>query len=121
MLSAALGGNSCTALMAATSAAESELDESRTTLQFATRAMSVVNKVTKNVVVDGSALLDQYRSEIEKLKATVVQKDGVIVQQATELSEYKNDANGATRKSPLSPLAPTNGNGKKPCTGSPAN
>ena len=73
LLSAALGGNSCTAIMAATSAAESELDESRTTLQFATRAMSVVNKVTKNVVVDGSALLDQYRSEIEKLKAELAE------------------------------------------------
>ena len=68
LLSSSLGGNAKTAVVCTVSLASRNADETKSTLDFASRAKKVVNKAIKNEVTDHSALLDQYKNEIEELK-----------------------------------------------------
>jgi chromosome segregation ATPase len=69
LLQHSLGGNARTMIIATLSPAGSNIDESRSTLLFATRARRVVNKPVVNEVAGTSAMLAQYKAEISALKA----------------------------------------------------
>lgn len=74
LLSMSLGGNSKTAIVVTVSPAASNRSETKSSLQFAMRAQTVVNRATINEVTDKSSLLDQYRKEIAQLRAAL--RDG---------------------------------------------
>jgi centromeric protein E len=76
LLSTSLGGNARTAIMAAISPASRNREETKSTLQFASRAKKIVNRVKKNETKDQAGLIGQYMQEIEALKAILETKGG---------------------------------------------
>ena len=50
--------------------------ETKSTLDFASRAKKVVNRAVQNEIADKSALLDQYKSEIEELRRRLESGEG---------------------------------------------
>mmetsp|Transcript_89782 Transcript_89782/g.159629 ORF Transcript_89782/g.159629 Transcript_89782/m.159629 type:complete len:921 (+) Transcript_89782:81-2843(+) len=71
LLSTSLGGNTRTCLLCAFSPASRNREETRSTLQFATRAKKIKNKPTQNKHVDPTELCAAYQKEIERLKETL--------------------------------------------------
>jgi centromeric protein E len=68
LLQTSLGGNARTALVSAVSPAERNRAETISTLQFASRAKTVVNKAKINQLAEEKSLLSKYRNEIQLLK-----------------------------------------------------
>ncbi|GBG31510.1 Kinesin-related protein 4 [Hondaea fermentalgiana] len=87
LLSNSLGGNAKTAVVCTLSPAERNYDESKSTLQFASRAKTIVNKAVKNHVMDKSALLDQYKQEVAQLKLQLASGGSVV--DLPELSQVR--------------------------------
>ena len=72
------------------------MDETKSTLDFASRAKKVVNKAIKNEVTDHSALLDQYKNEIEELKRRL--NEGQSIVSAPQLVDLKADLKAEQKK-----------------------
>ena len=68
ILQPSLGGNAKTAIICNITPAAIHADESHSTLRFASRAKSVVNRATINEVMSDAALLKRQQKEIEALK-----------------------------------------------------
>ena len=68
ILSTSLGGNALTSIICAISPTTKDCNQSKSTLHFATRAMSVVNKAKRNHHRDPSDLLHLYEKEISSLR-----------------------------------------------------
>ncbi len=79
ILQPALGGNSRTAIICNISPAVHNVDESLSTLKFASQAKLVTNVVSVNEIVDEHALLQRYKAQIEDM--------------ATELQRLKSGSN----------------------------
>ena len=79
LLSTSLGGNACTTVVVNMSPSTWNLGETRSSLQFAARAMKVVNKARVNEVADEAALLAQYRKEVAQLKAALLEGRGGMI------------------------------------------
>jgi len=69
LLKDSLGGNCKTVMMANIWAEEQHLEETASTLKFATRMMRVQNEATVNVTVDAEAQIRKMAKEIAELKA----------------------------------------------------
>ncbi len=67
ILQPALGGNSKTAVICNISPAVQNVDESLSTLKFASQAKMVTNVVSVNEIVDEHALLQRYKVQIEEM------------------------------------------------------
>nr|AMS24227.1 kinesin 7-III protein [Marsilea vestita] len=68
ILQPALGGNARTAVICTITPAVIHVDESKGTLQFASRAMRVTNCAQVNEILTDAALLKKQKKEIEELK-----------------------------------------------------
>lgn len=75
LLRESLGGNSRTAMIAAVSPADSNFDESMSTLRFADRAKHIVNKAVVNED-PAEARLREMQEEIDRLRAQLNGTDG---------------------------------------------
>ncbi len=67
ILQPALGGNSRTAIICNISPAVQNVEESLSTLKFASQAKMITNVVSVNEIVDEQALLQRYKSQIEEM------------------------------------------------------
>ena len=74
LLSASLGGNSGTTLIACVSPAEKDREESANTLRYATRARSIVNEGAANGAENMEAFLESFKAEIAGLKQELWQR-----------------------------------------------
>ena len=68
ILQPALGGNSKTAIICTITPSNKFIEESISTLKFASRAKTITNRPELNEIVSDQALLKQYKKEIENLK-----------------------------------------------------
>ena len=75
LLQDSLGGNTKTVMVAAISPADYNLDETLSTLRYASRAKAIKNKPRVNEDPK-DALLKQYEDEIKKLKEMLDEKGG---------------------------------------------
>ena len=105
LLQDSLGGNTKTCIIATISPARSNMEETLSTLDYALRAKSIRNKPELNQRMSRNALLKDYITEIERLKADIMatrEKNGIYFSeenwkqicdekelQATELAEAK--------------------------------
>ncbi|RLM84956.1 hypothetical protein C2845_PM04G12870 [Panicum miliaceum] len=88
ILQPALGGNSNTAIICNITLAQVHADETKSSLQFASRALRVTNCVCVNEILTDAALLKRQRKEIEELRAKLrseLEKERI----ALELEEEK--------------------------------
>ncbi|KAK4771629.1 hypothetical protein SAY87_032161 [Trapa incisa] len=69
ILQPALGGNSNTAIICNITLAQVHADETKSSLQFASRALRVTNHVHVNEILTDAALLKRQKKEIEELRA----------------------------------------------------
>ncbi|CAN6166983.1 unnamed protein product [Urochloa humidicola] len=69
ILQPALGGNSNTAIICNITLAQVHADETKSSLQFASRALRVTNCACVNEILTDAALLKRQRKEIEELRA----------------------------------------------------
>ncbi|XP_062200040.1 kinesin-like protein KIN-7I isoform X5 [Phragmites australis] len=69
ILQPALGGNANTAIICNITLAQVHADETKSSLQFASRALRVTNCACVNEIVTDAALLKRQRNEIEELRA----------------------------------------------------
>ncbi|ONM55045.1 Kinesin-like protein KIN-7O [Zea mays] len=69
ILQPALGGNSNTAIICNITLAQIHTDETKSSLQFASRALRVTNCACVNEILTDAALLKRQRKEIEELRA----------------------------------------------------
>ncbi|RLN34346.1 centromere-associated protein E isoform X1 [Panicum miliaceum] len=69
ILQPALGGNSNTAIICNITLAQVHADETKSSLQFASRALRVTNCACINEILTDAALLKRQRKEIEELRA----------------------------------------------------
>ncbi|CAN6450367.1 unnamed protein product [Victoria cruziana] len=72
ILQPALGGNSNTAIICNVTLAQVHADETRSSLQFATRALRVTNCAQVNEILTDAALLKRQKKEIEELRAKLM-------------------------------------------------
>lgn len=84
LLQDSLGGNTKTVMIAAISPADYNLDETLSTLRYASRAKSIKNKPRVNEDPK-DALLKQYEDEIKRLKE-MLEKGGGTAQQVAALA-----------------------------------
>ncbi|KAF8628422.1 hypothetical protein AX15_003943 [Amanita polypyramis BW_CC] len=105
LLQDSLGGHTKTCIIATISPARSNMEETLSTLDYALRAKSIRNKPELNQRMSRNALLKEYITEIERLKADILatrEKNGIYFSeenwkqicdeqelQATELAEAK--------------------------------
>lgn len=93
LLSSSLGGNSKTLLLACISPAKASLEETLSTLRFASRAKKIKNKATINEDTS-DALLRQYQQQIKDLKSQLDNKSESVETSVVEInSTEKNDTN----------------------------
>ncbi|KAF8471700.1 P-loop containing nucleoside triphosphate hydrolase protein [Kalaharituber pfeilii] len=82
LLQDSLGGRTKTCIIATVSPAKVNLEETMSTLDYATRAKNIRNKPQLNQLMTKKALLTEYANEIERLKADLAatrQKNGVFI------------------------------------------
>jgi kinesin family member 6/9 len=75
MLKDSIGGNSKTLMVANIWPEPEHMEETISTLRFATRMMRVSNEATKNVELDPSQLIERYKREIKDLKQELAMHD----------------------------------------------
>ncbi|KAJ3035299.1 hypothetical protein HDV00_004075 [Rhizophlyctis rosea] len=68
ILQPSLGGNARTAIICTITPASSHVDETVSTLKFASRAKTITNRPEVNEILTDEALIKQYRKEINNLK-----------------------------------------------------
>uniref|UniRef100_A0A453KWT5 Kinesin motor domain-containing protein n=1 Tax=Aegilops tauschii subsp. strangulata TaxID=200361 RepID=A0A453KWT5_AEGTS len=68
ILQPALGGNANTAIICNITLAQVHADETKSSLQFASRALRVTNCAEINEILTDAALLKRQRKEIEELR-----------------------------------------------------
>lgn len=82
MLQDSLGGRTKTCIIATISSSRANLEETISTLDYALRAKSIQNRPEANAKITRNALLNQYATEIERLKADLLaarEKNGIYL------------------------------------------
>lgn len=74
ILQPALGGNARTSIICAVTPAEMHIEETLSTLKFASRAKCVHNTTSRNEILDDRAMLRRCQQEVEQLKAQLQAK-----------------------------------------------
>lgn len=88
ILQPALGGNAKTAIICCVTPAGVHADETRGTLQFASRAKKVTNQVCVNEITNDDALLKRQKKEIEELRLRLEKNHSPYLEQ--ELLNLRN-------------------------------
>ncbi|KAH9297368.1 hypothetical protein KI387_029050 [Taxus chinensis] len=89
ILQPALGGNAKTAIICTVAPEEIHTDETRGTLQFASRAKRVTNCAKVNEVMTDAALLKRQKREIEELRKKLQGSHSGVLEQ--EILKLRND------------------------------
>eukprot|EP01018_Ginkgo_biloba_P039997 Gb_40845 [translate_table: standard] len=89
ILQPALGGNAKTAIICTIAPEEVHTDETRGTLQFASRAKRVTNCAQVNEIVTDAALLKRQKREIEELRKKLQGSHSEVLEQ--EILKLRND------------------------------
>ena len=75
VLSSSLGGNARTSVLCCASPASSDAEETKSTLEFASRALLVKNRARINEIKISKNQMEAYKSEIESLRAKLQQAE----------------------------------------------
>eukprot|EP01012_Entosiphon_sulcatum_P023226 TRINITY_DN281_c1_g1_i1.p1 TRINITY_DN281_c1_g1~~TRINITY_DN281_c1_g1_i1.p1 ORF type:complete len:714 (-),score=115.54 TRINITY_DN281_c1_g1_i1:9-2150(-) len=97
ILQTALGGNSCTAIICTLSPAELQMEESRSTLQFAKRAKSIKQQIWANEVGDEKGKVVALQGQVSNLKRRVVDFTWRYCAAMLRLQKYKSQRDGETQ------------------------
>jgi hypothetical protein len=89
LLSASLGGNSETTLVACVSPAESDREESANTLRYAARAARIVNEGAASGVENVEGFVAAFKAEIADLKREVAQRGEEAAARNDEVAQLK--------------------------------
>jgi kinesin family protein 6/9 len=91
LLKDSLGGNCKTVMVANIWPESSHLEETASTLRFATRMMRVINEPTINVHLDDKMLLKKYEREIKDLKQELAMHDTLAGRSRVQYEDYTPD------------------------------
>eukprot|EP00746_Dinoflagellata_sp_MGD_P160851 gnl/MRDRNA2_/MRDRNA2_87784_c0_seq1.p1 gnl/MRDRNA2_/MRDRNA2_87784_c0~~gnl/MRDRNA2_/MRDRNA2_87784_c0_seq1.p1 ORF type:complete len:730 (-),score=184.67 gnl/MRDRNA2_/MRDRNA2_87784_c0_seq1:30-2219(-) len=91
LLKDSLGGNCKTVMVANIWPEASHLEETASTLRFATRMMRVTNEPTVNVHLDDKMLLKKYEREIKDLKQELAMHDTLAGRSRVQYEDYTPD------------------------------
>ncbi|XP_074590963.1 kinesin-like protein KIN-7L [Curcuma longa] len=89
ILQPALGGNSKTSIICTVAPEEVHIEESRGTLQFASRAKRITNCVQVNEILTDAALLKRQKQEIEDLRGKLQGSHSEVLEQV--ILKQRND------------------------------
>ncbi|OIW20876.1 hypothetical protein TanjilG_24954 [Lupinus angustifolius] len=89
ILQPALGGNAKTSIICTIAPEEIHIEETRGTLQFASRAKRITNCVQVNEILTDSALLKRQQLEIEELRKKLQGSHAEVLEQEFELERGK--------------------------------
>ena len=89
LLEDSLGGNCKTTMIATISPAHCSFNESLSTLNFAKRAKNIKNRPVINEDIDNNGLINQYESELKKIRKELEEKNKIIAS-TEELLKIKN-------------------------------
>ena len=91
ILSNALGGNSHTAIICTIAPAAANLSLSLSTLRFASRAKSIVNRPVINEILDDSELLESLKAQIRRLEKQLADKEALCEMDHSKLLQENAD------------------------------
>ena len=99
LLQTSLGGNAKTCILCACSPAAYNREETRSTLQFASRAASIENKAKINEISfgDPTQMMKKQKEEIDRLKRMLQGVNVAMVQQSARLEQMKIMATDGVR------------------------
>ena len=86
-----LGGNCKTTMIANIWGEAAQIDETISTLNFATRMMSVRNEAQINIKMDASLLVKKYEQEIRELKQELAMHDALSGRNRVKYEPYTED------------------------------
>ncbi|KAL0325354.1 UNVERIFIED_CONTAM: Kinesin-like protein KIN-7N [Sesamum radiatum] len=89
ILQPALGGNAKTSIICTVAPEEIHIEETRGTLQFASRAKRITNCVQLNEILTDGALLKRQKQEIEELRRKLQGSHAEVLEQ--EILKLRND------------------------------
>lgn len=89
ILQPALGGNAKTSIICTVAPEEVHIEESKGTLQFASRAKRITNCVQVNEILSDAALLKRQKREIEELRMKLQGSHSEVLEQ--EILKLRND------------------------------
>ncbi|MCD7471532.1 hypothetical protein HAX54_012022 [Datura stramonium] len=89
ILQPALGGNAKTSIICTVAPEEVHIEESKGTLQFASRAKRITNCVQVNEILNDAALLKRQKREIEELRMKLQGSHSAVLEQ--EILKLRND------------------------------
>jgi len=91
MLKDSLGGNCKTTMVANVWPEANKIEETASTLRFATRMMKVSNEATVNVHLDPAMLIRKYERQIKDLKQELAMHDTLAGRSRVQYEEYTPD------------------------------
>jgi len=91
VLKDSLGGNCRTTMIANIWGEAAQLEETISTLSFATRMMRVKNEVQVNVRMDPSLLVKKYEQEIKELKQELAMHDSLSGRNRVSYDQYSEE------------------------------
>jgi len=91
MLKDSIGGNCKTTMVANVWPEANKLEETASTLRFATRMMRVSNEATVNVHLDPALLIRKYERQIKDLKQELAMHDTLAGRSRVQYEEYSPD------------------------------
>ena len=90
VLKDALGGNSKTAMMANIWPEQRHLEETTSTLRFATRVQSLVTNTRQNESSDPALLLKRYERQVQELKQELAMRDTLSGRARVQYSDFSD-------------------------------
>lgn len=98
MLRDSLGGNCKTVMIANIWPEARHIEETNSTLKFATRMMRIQNEASVNVVADPNLLIKRYEHEIKQLKAELAMHDTLANRGRINYAEYSQEEQSGIQK-----------------------
>lgn len=98
MLRDSLGGNCKTVMIANVWPEARHIEETNSTLKFATRMMRIQNEASVNVVADPNLLIKRYEHEIKSLKAELAMHDTLANRGRINYADYSLDEQTGIQK-----------------------
>ena len=91
MLRDSLGGNCKTVMIANIWPEQAHLEETTSTLKFATRMMKIQNEASVNVVSDPNLLIRRYENEIKSLNQELAMHDTLAIRGRIVYTDYSQE------------------------------
>ena len=101
LLSASLGGNASTAMLACISPTDYNREETQSTLRYASRAKKIVNVAEMNEVDNLESFMDSYWNEVDALRRQVVEAKDFSAEKLTEATKAQDEYERKLRQEKL--------------------